>query len=245
MGQSLAADLRTPRGRSDFAVNDIAMAFFFALAAKEMVEATAPDGPLHPPRRAALPLVAAIGGMAGPAALYLALTAGPKLPDLRPGWAIPCATDIAFSYLAARHIFGAGHAAVPFLLLLAIADDAMGLLIIAAFYPTGVLRLAQFGMILSLALGVAWWLRRRGTKSFWPYVLGAGAISWWAFYRGGLHPALALVPIMPFLPHAARDAGLLVESASDHDTLNEFEHHWKRPVQIIFVFLDSQTPASA
>jgi len=38
---------------------------------------------------------------------------------------------------------------------------------------------------------------------------------------------------MPFLPHAARDAGLLVESPGDHDTLNEFEHHWKRPVQII------------
>lgn len=215
-----------------FAVNDIAMAFFFALAAKEVVEATAPDGALHPPRRAALPLVAAVGGMAGPAVLYFTLTAVLKLPDLRPGWAIPCATDIAFSYLVARQIFGAGHAAVPFLLLLAIADDAMGLLIIAAFYPTGVLRLAQFGMILSLALGVAWWLRRRGTKSFWPYVLGAGAISWCAFYRGGLHPALALVPIMPFLPHAARDAGLLVDSASD-DTLNEFEHHWKRPVQII------------
>jgi NhaA family Na+:H+ antiporter len=216
-----------------FFVNDIAMAFFFALAAKEVVEATAPDGALHPPRRAALPLVAAVGGMAGPAVLYLALAAILRMPELRAGWAIPCATDIAFSYLAARLIFGAGHPAVPFLLLLAIADDALGLAIIAVFYPTGEVRLIQFGMILSLALGVAWWLRRRRTMNFWPYILGAGAISWFAFYRGGLHPALALVPIVPFLPHAARDAGLLVESNIDHDPLSEFEHRWKMPVQII------------
>ena len=216
-----------------FAVNDVAMAFFFALAAKEIVEATAPEGALHPPSRAALPLIAAVGGMAGPAVLYLSLAAVLHAPELAPGWAIPCATDIAFSCLAARLIFGARHPAVPFLLLLAIADDALGLLVIAVFYPTSAVRPVQFGAILALALGVAWWLRRRRTMSFWPYVCGAGAISWCAFYRGGLHPALALVPIMPFLPHAARDAGLLVESPGDHDTLNEFEHHWKRPVQII------------
>ncbi len=72
--------------------------------------------------------------------------------------------------------------------------------------------------------------------SFWPYVLGAGGISWLAFYRGGLHPALALVPIVPFLPHAARDSGLLVESENGRDTLNDFEHRWKRPVQVIVCF---------
>ena len=51
------------------------------------------------------------------------------------GWAIPCATDIAFSYLVARVIFGVGHPAIAFLLLLAIADDAAGLMILAVFYP--------------------------------------------------------------------------------------------------------------
>ena len=52
-------------------------------------------------------------------------------PELMPGWAIPCATDIAFSYLAARFIFPRSHPAIPFLLLLAIADDALGLILLA------------------------------------------------------------------------------------------------------------------
>jgi NhaA family Na+:H+ antiporter len=51
------------------------------------------------------------------------------------GWAIPCATDIAFSYLVARAIFAPHHPAIPFLLLLAVADDALGLVVLAVFYP--------------------------------------------------------------------------------------------------------------
>jgi NhaA family Na+:H+ antiporter len=204
-----------------FVVNDIGMAFFFALAAKEVVEATAPNGGLHSPRRAALPLFAGIGGMAGPALIYLTLVHTLGLPELSRGWAIPSATDIAFSYLVARWILGARHPAIPFLLLLAIADDAIGLIIIAVFYPTGPVRLIEFLGILSMALVIAWQLRRRRMQNFWPYVVGAGFVSWLAFHRGGLHPALALVPIMPFLPH---------------DALGEFERRWKLPVQIILFF---------
>src|ERR671925_1626606 len=70
-----------------FAVNDIGMAFFFALAAKEVVEATAPGGALHSPRRAAVPLVAAVGGMLGPALIFIALTIVFDRPDLERGWA--------------------------------------------------------------------------------------------------------------------------------------------------------------
>jgi NhaA family Na+:H+ antiporter len=218
-----------------FAVNDIGMAFFFALAAKEVVEATAPGGALHSPRRSAVPLIAAVGGMVGPAAIYAVLVLAFDRPGLMRGWAIPVATDIAFSYLVARIIFGARHPGIPFLLLLAIADDALGLLILAVFYPTGELRLVAFGVILTVALTLASWLRSRRTLNFWPYIVGAGAVSWLAFYWGGLHPALALVPIMPFVPHAARDAGLFVESHS-RDTLNAFEHWWKVPVHVILFF---------
>ena len=219
-----------------FIVNDIGMAFFFALAAKEVVEATAPKGALHSSRRAALPLVAAVGGMAGPVLIYVTLVHTLGLPELSRGWAIPSATDVAFSYLVARWILGARHPAIPFLLLLAIADDAIGLIIIAVFYPTGAVRVFELLGILSIALAIAWGLRRRRTLSFWPYVMGAGLVSWFAFYRGGLHPALALVPIMPFLPHAARDAGLFVERKGHHDALNEFERDWKLPVQIVLFF---------
>ena len=219
-----------------FIVNDIGMAFFFALAAKEVAEATAPGGALHSPRRAALPLAAAVGGMLAPALIFLWLTIVLDRPNLERGWAIPCATDIAFSYLAARIIFGRRHPAIPFLLLLAIADDALGLLIIAAFYPAGPIRPLEFIVILAGGMMLAWWLHQRRVRNFWPYLLTAGVLSWVAFFRGGLHPALALVPIVPFLPHAARDPGLFVENPHAHDTLNEFEHSFKRPVDVLLFF---------
>lgn len=219
-----------------FAVNDVGMALFFALAAKEVVEAIGSGGALHSPRRAAVPLVAAVGGMVGPAVIYLGLIFAVGAPELLRGWAIPCATDIAFSYLVARIVFGPNHPAIPFLLLLAIADDALGLLILAVFYPTGTLRPGEFAAIFTIALAVGWWLRRRRTRSFWPYVVGAGIISWVGFYRGGLHPALALVPIIPFLPHSPPDSGLFVEEHPPHDTLTQFEHWWRLPVQGILFF---------
>ena len=217
-----------------FVVNDIGMVFFFALAAKEVVEATAPGGALSSAQRAATPVLAALGGMLGPAAIYLALVQAAGEPTLARGWAIPCATDIAFSYFAAQLVLGARHPAVPFLLLLAIADDAFGLVVLAVFYPTGELRMKEFTILFAFAMVVAYGLRRRTVRSFWPYVLSAGALSWAALFRGGFHPALALVPIVPFLPHAARDPGLFVGApASEHDALSELEHWWKVPVEII------------
>jgi NhaA family Na+:H+ antiporter len=223
-------------GRLHFIVNDIGMAFFFALATKEVVEATAPGGALHSPRRAAMPLVAAVGGMLGPALIFVTMTIVFDRPNLERGWAIPTATDIAFSYLAARMIFGAKHPAIPFLLLLAIADDALGLLIIAAFYPTGPLHPLDAAVLVGAGMLVAWLLRKRGVASFWPYILIGGALSWLGMYRGGLHPALALVPIIPFVPHIERDPGLFVEAPEAHDTLDEFEHRFKRPVDVMLFF---------
>jgi NhaA family Na+:H+ antiporter len=221
----------------EFPINDVGMVFFFALAAKEVVEATAPGGALHTWRRAALPGVAAIGGMAAPAIIFLAFVRAAGAPELSRGWAIPCATDIAFSFLVAKAIFRR-HVAIPFLLLLAIADDALGLVILALFYPIGDLHLLAGALLMASALIVAYGLRRASTRPYWPYLIAGGALSWVALYRGGLHPALALVPIVPFMPHAARDPGLFVEApAGARDALSEFEHHWKYPVQaILFLF---------
>ena len=98
-----------------FAVNDVAMAFFFGLAMKEIIEATAPGGALHSLRRGALPVIAAVGGMAGPALLYVGMTAAAGRPDLARGWAISCATDIAFSYMTAPIVFPANSPPIPFL----------------------------------------------------------------------------------------------------------------------------------
>lgn len=85
-------------------------------------------------------------------------------------------------------------------------------------------------------------------RSFWPYVLGPGSLSWAAMYFGGFHPALALVPIVPFMPHAPHDLGLFdAREALRRNTLDRFEHWWARPVQFIlllFGFANAGVPVA-
>jgi len=220
-----------------FGVDDIGMVFFFALAAKEVYEATLPGGPLASPREAAVPLLAAAGGMVVPAGMYLAIVLALGRDDLARGWAVPCATDIAFAYLVVRLIFPRGHPAIPFLLLLAIADDAFGLILLAAFYPSGPVALLTFALFLAPSLVVAWLLRRGGVRNFWAYLLGPGVLSWIGFFFGGFHPALAMVPIVPFMPHHASDLKEFGEHAvSGVTTLQAFEHWWRVPVQVVLLF---------
>ena len=219
-----------------FWVNDVGMVFFFALAAKEVREATLPGGSLSSPREAMLPLAAAVGGMVMPAAIFLGLVGmfGPE--GLSRGWAIPCATDIAFSAMVARAIFPSSHPAIPFLLLLAIADDAFGLLLLALFYPSGPLQLLPLAALVGLAVAGTFALRRMGVRSFWPYILGPGVLSWVGLYIGGVHPALALVPVVHFMPHASDDKGIFApEEVERPDTLSRFEHWWHTPVQFVLL----------
>lgn len=217
-----------------FLVNDCLMALFFAIAGKEVWEATLPGGPLNNPKQAAAPLIATVGGMIGPASIYLLGAAAiGQWSTLSGGWAIPTATDIAFSYLVARLVFGSGHPAIPFLLLLAIADDAMGLIIIAIFYPSG--PIVMTWMLLPIgAMLIAVLFRRLRIYSFWPYLLICGSISWIGFHWANLHPALGLLPIIPVMPHAHVDTGLFDWSRLERqDTLSAFEHWFKRPVELV------------
>ena len=217
-----------------FIINDLLMALFFAIAGKEVWESLLPGGALSNPRKAATPLLATLGGIIGPAGLYLlGVFAFSDWAELGKGWAIPCATDIAFSYLIARIIFGHGHPAIAFLLLLAIADDAAGLIILAIFYPTGDLQLTWLvATVAAVAIGFVF--RKMRLQSFWWYLLIPGSLSWLSFYMAGIHPALGLVPIIPTLPHAHTDLGIFaIKELDRHDPLNEFEHFFKYPVEII------------
>ena len=240
-----------------YLVNDMLMAFFFAIAAKEVWEAVILENGSLRGKKAATPLFATAGGMLGPIAVYLglALIIGSDTFDaVKDGWAIPAATDIAFSYLVGRVVFGAGHPAVRFLLLLAIADDAGGLIILAIFYPSA--ELAPEWLLVSLAAALAvfffcnhlprrmdrhnqdrpnsTWMREK--LSFWPYLVAA-CISWYAFMRAGIHPALGLLPIVPTIPHADRAFGIFSEAEQYlSDLLNQIEHALKHPVEIVLFF---------
>ncbi|SHI78141.1 Na+/H+ antiporter NhaA [Wenxinia saemankumensis] len=240
-----------------YLVNDVLMAFFFAIAAKEVWEAVILENGSLRGRKAATPLIATAGGMLGPICVYLGLAlflGSDTVEAVSSGWAIPTATDIAFSYLVGRLVFGAGHPAVRFLLLLAIADDAAGLLILAVFYPSGAL--APEWLLLSLGAAVAVfvlfnWLPRRMDRhrelrpnstwmreklSFWPYLV-AGCLSWYGFQQAGIHPALGLLPIVPAIPHADRAFGIFSEAEQYlTDLLNAIEHALKRPVEVILFF---------
>jgi Na+:H+ antiporter, NhaA family len=220
-----------------FLVNDVGMAFFFALITKEVAEATVPGGALHPWRRAALPVAAAIGSVAMSIAIYLAVTHNYGEHMLEGGWVAACAIDIPGSYVIARLIFGR-HPAVPFLLLLAISADAMGLAAVAVLHPVGDAHPLIGLALMAVAVGGAAALKHRHVKSFWLYLIGPGVVSWWALFLGGVHPALALVPIVPFFPHGRHDRGLMVEPAPQaHDTLTLFERWWQLPVEgVLFLF---------
>jgi NhaA family Na+:H+ antiporter len=217
-----------------FVINDIGMAFFFGFAAKEVFEALLPGGPLASRKLAAMPAMATLGGMIAPALLYVSGAVLLSRPDLTRGWAIPCATDIAFSYMVARFVFGAKHPAIPFLLVLAIADDALGLIILALFYPVGQINPLVFVLFLGAAVVSTLILRRFKVVSFWPYISIGGSLSWLGFYLGGFHPALALVPIVFTMPHAQTDRGIFEETKDElTDSLSQFEHWWKNPVEVV------------
>jgi NhaA family Na+:H+ antiporter len=178
--------------------------------------------------------MATVGGIMGPVAVYLggAYATG-TMADLGSGWAVPCATDIAFSYLVARMIFGGSHPAIAFLLLLAIADDAAGLVILAVFYPSAPIEM-EWLLLTAVALGIAWAFRRMQVQSHWWYLLIPGALCWLSFFEAHIHPALGLVPIIPMLPHAHTDLGIFArQELNRQDTLNEFEHFWKTPVEVV------------
>ncbi|MGB7261627.1 MAG: Na+/H+ antiporter NhaA [Albidovulum sp.] len=238
-----------------YLVNDVLMAFFFAIAAKEVWEAVILENGSLRGRKAMTPLIATAGGMFGPIAVYLGLAAMLGVYEtVSRGWAIPTATDIAFSYLVGRMVFGAGHPAIRFLLLLAIADDAAGLIILAIFYPSAPLApewlLLSFGAAVAVYILANWlpryldrgnqmrpmssWVRQK--LSFWPYLLAA-CLSWFGFQEAGIHPALGLLPIVPTIPHADRAFGIFAEAEQYlTDLLNWIEHKLKYPVEIVLFF---------
>jgi len=200
-------------------INEVFMAFFFGLATKELVEAMLPGGCLENPKRALNPILATIVGAVIPALLYVGLVfLFLENTALWKGLSIPIATDIAFAWLGARLLFGPGHPAIQFLLLLAILDDAIGMIVLALFYPnpTHGFVLPWVGLIV-VAMAIAYALRKKGVQGWGWYIGSAGVVSWFGMVEAGLHPALSLAIIVPFIPWPKRDLGLYTESTEENE----------------------------
>lgn len=172
-------------------INEGLMAVFFFVVGLE-IKRELVVGDLRDPKAAALPVVAAVGGMVAPAVIYLAVTAGLGSEAVG-GWAIPMATDIAFvvgvvALLGSRVPAGAKL----FVLALAIADDLGAIAIIAIFY-TSDLRLGWLATAVS-GLAAIWVSQKAGVRSLAFYVPMAMAV-WFATLESGVHATLAGVAL--------------------------------------------------
>ena len=192
-------------------INDGLMAIFFFVVGLE-IKRELVDGELRDPRRAALPAIAAVGGMAVPGLLYASINAG---GDGAAGWGIPVATDIA---MAVGVLSLLGARIVPslrlYLLALAIVDDIGAILIIAIFYSSDIDTTSlALAVVLVLVVGAA---RRAGVQRLIVYVL-LGAGLWLALHESGVHATLTgvvlglMAPTAPIRHHDLIDADELAD----------------------------------
>ncbi len=219
--------------RLAFGVNEVGMAFVFALLTQEVVEAVMPGGALHSWRRWTLPIAAAAGGIVGASAVYLVYVYAKYEVALAPAWPIALAIDVALTYYVLRMIMPRSGA-LPFALLLGIVTDIVGLVVVAPRYLLVEARVGGVALIL-LALGVAGFMRAMRVRSFWPYFLICGPMAWIAFSWEGLHPAFSLIPIVPFLRHEPRHLDVFADPPDD-DAVHHAEHEWHLIVQVVVFF---------
>ncbi len=188
-------------------VNDGLMAVFFFVVGLE-IKRELVEGELRGPRRAALPAIAALGGMVVPAAIYLLVNAGGAG---EPGWGIPMATDIA---MAVGVLSLLGSRVRPslklFVLALAIVDDIGAILVIALFYGDGIDLAPLLGAAGAVALVVV--LRSVGVQAI-PAYIAVGAVLWLFLHEAGVHATIAGVILGLLAPtQPARRGDMIDES---------------------------------
>jgi len=193
-------------------INDALMAVFFFFVTLE-IKREFINGELSSPKQALLPIIAAIGGMLVPALIYIYINFGNG--DTINGWAIPSATDIAFS-LGVLSLLGSR---VPislkvFLTALAIIDD-LGAIIIIAFFYAGDLSIKYLSLLL-LTFIVLLILNKSGVKKFLPYLI-LGLILWFFTYQSGVHATISGVLLATVIPHRKKN--------KEYSLLTKIEHN--------------------
>ena len=192
-------------------INDALMAIFFFVVTLE-IKREFIQGELSKPKQALLPIIAAVGGMAVPALIYIIINL--ENSATLKGWAIPSATDIAFS-IGVLSLLGSR---VPlslkvFLTALAIIDDLGAIIIIAFFYSTELQFSYLMLMLLSFALLLI--LNKFGVKKFAPYFL-IGLFLWYFTYGSGIHSTISGVLLACTIPHRNQE--------KDYSLLLKVEH---------------------
>ena len=193
-------------------INDALMAVFFFFVTLE-IKREFINGELSSPKQALLPIIAAIGGMLVPALIYIYINFGNG--DTINGWAIPSATDIAFS-LGVLSLLGSR---VPislkvFLTALAIIDD-LGAIIIIAFFYTGDLSIQYLSLLLLTFIALLI-LNKSGVKKFLPYLI-LGLILWFFTYQSGVHATISGVLLATVIPHRKKN--------EEYSLLTKIEHN--------------------
>lgn len=200
---------------SKWAADGLLAIFFFIVGLELKREFLA--GSLRKPAQAAMPMLAAVGGMAVPALFYVAITFTSG-PDALRGWAIPAATDIAFA-LAVLAVIGSGlpSALRAFLLTLAVVDDLLAIIIIAVFY-TDELRIEYLAGALVPILVFAVLVQRRITS--WYLLVPLAVIAWLFVHESGVHATIAGVLLGFTVP--------VLRPEQDGDCLaSHLEHVWR------------------
>ena len=193
-------------------INDALMAVFFFFVTLE-IKREFILGELSSPKQALLPIIAAIGGMLVPALIYIYINFGNG--DTINGWAIPSATDIAFS-LGVLSLLGSR---VPislkvFLTAIAIIDD-LGAIIIIAFFYTGDLSIQYLSLLLLTFIALLI-LNKSGVKKFLPYLI-LGLILWFFTYQSGVHATISGVLLATVIPHRKKN--------EEYSLLTKIEHN--------------------
>tara|TARA_B110000285_G_C15085276_1_gene595856 strand:- start:443 stop:1615 length:1173 start_codon:yes stop_codon:yes gene_type:complete len=177
-------------------INDVLMTIFFFLVSLE-IKREMVDGELSNPKQALLPIIGAVGGMVVPALIYIIINI--NSPETLNGWAIPSATDIAFS-LGVLSLLGKR---VPislkiFLTALAIIDD-LGAIVIIAFFYSGNIEVYYLLLMLAAVL-VLVVLNKFNVRNFIPYLL-IGVLLWEFTHQSGIHATIAGVLLALLIPH--------------------------------------------
>ncbi len=195
------ASLHLDLSLGTWAADGLLAVFFFVAGLELKREFVAGD--LRDPRRAVLPVAAAVGGMAVPALLYVLINLGGADGALR-GWAIPAATDIAFALAVLAVISTHLPSALrTFLLTVAVVDDLLAIIVIAVFYTAA---LSVVPLLLSLVpLAVFGFLVQRGVRAWW-LLLPLAFLTWYLVHESGVHATVAGVLLAFTVPVLRRRA---------------------------------------